>query len=199
MGIEIKINIDFTARQKKIVRAAVVMGAVIGALGVGIAIAAPIDTTWISGGAQVSATSLKSDLDGLQTQITAGRFVVTIDGGQYSVGATAYCGSTAQTVGDMSGLGGPMGYAGAKQACQNKCSPAAHMCSAEELTRSAQLGIFPSTGWYASGVGHTSNTQTVTDCDGWTTSATYSGGVYQPQGDPGYEACSIANPVLCCD
>ena len=71
MGIDININIDLSPWQRRIVRVAVVVGAVIGALGVGIAIAAPIDTTWVVMGAPLTAANLKGDLDGLQMQITA--------------------------------------------------------------------------------------------------------------------------------
>jgi hypothetical protein len=90
MGIDIKINIDFTARQKKIVRAAVVTGAVVAALGVGIAIAAPIDVTWIGNGKPVSAASLGANISELNR-----RTIATSNGVSYSVGATVYCGSTA--------------------------------------------------------------------------------------------------------
>jgi hypothetical protein len=77
MPIDIRIHIDLTERQKKIMRAAVVGGTVIAALGIGIAIAAPIDTTWIQDGGVLSASSLSTDLDGLQTQITALQSQVT--------------------------------------------------------------------------------------------------------------------------
>ena len=71
MGIDIKINIDLSPRQRRVVRGAVVAGAVIGALGVGIAIAAPIDTTWVVTGQTLTAAQLKGNLDGLQAQVTA--------------------------------------------------------------------------------------------------------------------------------
>jgi hypothetical protein len=71
MAIDIRIHINLSERQKRIMRVAVVAGTVIAASGIGIALATPIDTSWISNGTVLSATSLKGDFDGLQTQIAA--------------------------------------------------------------------------------------------------------------------------------
>ena len=71
MGISIHVDIELTPRQKTLVRRAVVAGAVMGALGIGIAIAAPVDTSWVATGKPLTATLLKGNLDGLQSQITA--------------------------------------------------------------------------------------------------------------------------------
>lgn len=71
MKVEINIDLGLSARQKRIVRNGVVAGAFIAALGVGVAVAAPIDTTWIASGQPLSATKLQGDLDGLQSQVAA--------------------------------------------------------------------------------------------------------------------------------
>jgi hypothetical protein len=198
------VELDLSSRQKKIVRAAVVTGAVIGALGIGVAIAAPIDTTWITGGAQVSATSLKTDLDGLQTQITAGRFVGTIGGQQYSVGATAYVGVTATFNGLQVG-----GYTGAKQKCQAAFMASSHMCTTEELARSAQTGVaMPANpGWYSASTrdGTGVGSAITNDCFGWSDST--AGGnnngaiAYQAGSTVAFSlgTCDQTNPILCCD
>jgi hypothetical protein len=116
--------------------------------------------------------------------------------GHYSVGAV-FCGATlGSTTGDMSGLGGDKGYAGAKTACQTTCdkSPTAHMCTSDEVVRSAALAIAMKAGWYATGEPYAS------DCAGFT-SATVSGTAWHiaPVASPALTSCSLSLPVLCCD
>src|SRR5271166_5764383 len=89
MAIDIQIHIDLNERQKRIMRAAVVVGTVIGALGIGIAVAAPLQTTWIATGQPVSASSLLSNMNELNR-----RTIATNGGASYSVGATLLCGTT---------------------------------------------------------------------------------------------------------
>ncbi len=69
--MKIVFEFQLSPRQKRVIRAAVVTGASIAALGIGVAIAAPIDTTWVRAGKPVAASSLKDNLDGLQSQATA--------------------------------------------------------------------------------------------------------------------------------
>jgi microcystin-dependent protein len=71
MAIDIRVHIELTERQKRVMRAGIVGGTVIASLGIGVAIAMPIDTSWITSGAPVSASSLASNLNGLQSQVTA--------------------------------------------------------------------------------------------------------------------------------
>ena len=71
MAIEIKINVELSRFQRKIVRSTIVTGAIVASFGIATVIAAPIDTTWVSAGATLSAEKLKADLDGLQAQLTA--------------------------------------------------------------------------------------------------------------------------------
>ena len=81
------------------------------------------------------------DLNSLQAQITALQSFqaqATADGG-YALGAK-YCGQTSAVSGTAFG-----GHAGAKALCQavSTCGASAHLCTGEELTRSASLGVLP--------------------------------------------------------
>lgn len=189
MGINISIRIDLTAMQKRIIRAAVVTGAVVAALGVGIAVGAPHQ--W-----KTSDALTATDLNGLSRLTSA-------DGGvTYSVAATAVCGSTASTTGNFSALNtGKTGYASAKKACESACggSATAHMCFADEVIRSSALGV-NMTGWYASG-GSSVGTSTGGECVGFTSADSANYGLVWNNGGP-YPylfACSTSLPVLCCD
>jgi hypothetical protein len=132
----------------------------------------------------------------------AGRFITTIDGGQYSVGAT-YCGSGPSTSGII-----PNGYAGAKllctqvQACNS--SPSTHMCTGEDIVRSMALGVSVGVGWYSSGSGSSYDSNNIDDCVSWTVATPASatpdahlGRVWNGWGQEAY--CDQQNPILCCD
>jgi hypothetical protein len=195
------VDVDLSARQKKIIRAGVVTGAVIAALGLGLAIAAPHQ--W-STNDPLKAT----DLNGLNVVSYAS------DAGtaSYSVGATKFCGATTTTF-----TGALGGYAGAKQQCQGTCStPTAHMCLTDELIRSQALGVDLSTvsGWYAAG-GYVLTSAPAgfiqSDCGGSGTTA--AGYTQTTSNDPSYtlygavwegnefdsEKCTTSHPIMCCD
>lgn len=213
------IAIDLTPKQKRLLRGAVVVGAAIAAMGAGIAMAA-IDTTWISTGQPVSSAQLKGDLDGLQAQITSlqnqissGKLSRTVNGVSYSGGATVFCGTTpTQIVGNFS-------YGGAKQMCQASLdcdmSATAHMCTNEEMVRSAQLGLpIPAApGWISNGTlyqglydnaGVYENLSS-NDCLGWspTVSGSYGGAVFSSGGSGSYYGntlpCDETLYIFCCD
>jgi hypothetical protein len=205
MGIDIKIHIDLTPRQKKVVRAAVVAGAVIAALGLGIAIAAPISSTWSVDGLTLKGADLKGALDGLQSQISSGRFVVTLGIKPYSLGATKYVAVT------LTGGGGPNGdgtyngtqvggYTGAKAICETAASSAsAHMCSSDELLHSAQAGIFIPSGWYSYAARTTYSTLgQIRDCGSWTLSNGQEYGLVWAT-PLQIDTCDHAQAILCCD
>jgi hypothetical protein len=216
MGIDIKIQIDLSARQKKIVRVAVVTGAVIGALGIGIAFAAPISTSWSMDGLTLKGADLKGALDGLQTQITqaqtdiaalqAKRPTLTVGQQSYSLDAK-YCGST---TGAYDGAQ-VSGYDGARTKCQSTagCGATAHMCAPDELLRSAALGVaLPVVGgWVGSFIRGSAGTgvETVSwDCQGFTSNAATYGGFPQfgsasSGKGPQQVACTAAVPIVCCD
>lgn len=205
MSIHVDVRLNLSERQKRIVRAAVVSGAVLASLGIGLAVAAPIDTTWVVSGQPIPASSLKGNLDGLQQQIT--KPVLSKNGKQYSLAAT-YCGKTAPTNGQITNR-----YAGAKALCEAvpACgnSASAHMCTNEEMIRSTQLGLAIDPGWYSVAEHSTwfgcsnyqcASSQNVTDCDGWSvTYGDYYGMVWQAGGYPRQVACNNSQPILCCD
>jgi hypothetical protein len=127
--------------------------------------------------------------------------VLTKSGHQYSMQAT-YCGKTAPTNGQITN-----GYAGAKSLCESLAacgaSPSAHMCTAEELVRSAQLSVSIDSGWYSTGVftgpGLAQN-EYLLDCSGWTTNVdTLVGAVWDSAARPAGTSCKVSQPVLCCD
>lgn len=193
MGINIDVRIDLTPKQKKLIRAAVVTGSVIGALGVGLAVAAPHQ--W-----KASDPLAATDLNGLNV------VSYTTDAGvktSYSVGATKFCGITPVTTTGAVVFATVTGYPGTKKACENVAScgtsPTAHMCTTEEMVRSTQLGIPTASGWISSGVA----VNTISDCLAWTNSTinvagaawtiTASGPV------PNSVSCNAMSPILCCD
>jgi hypothetical protein len=164
---------------------------------------------------QNSITTLQGQLSSLQTTVSAlqaqtnAQAVVTNGSVSYSVGATTYCGPTTTTfTGDLGG------YSGAKAACArvSSCSATAHMCTSEELARSAALGISgPSAiGWFAGfflAMGQTVGTgavaQLVTDCSGWGYAGSSQSGPATGGATGPYNAvnlpCNQSAPILCCD
>jgi hypothetical protein len=146
---------------------------------------------------EAKATTLETRLAVLEKRMTGD--------GAYSLGAS-YCGMTASTKGDLSGISGTPGngWGKVRAACKATCnSPTAHMCSTEELTRSAQIGLSNSTaGWYAGDFSYAnSGTVPVQACEGWTYGAgTQFAATYQQVGgSPAYDYCNTSHPVLCCD
>lgn len=204
--MDIDIRVKLSDPERKLVRIVLGLVLVVVVGGIGLASAAPIDTNWIAPNQPVVAASLKSNLDGLQQQLS--KLVVSRNGRQYSLGAT-YCGKTMPTNGQIAN-----GYAGTKFLCESVAacgnSPSAHMCSNEEIVRSASLGVLLESGWYTSGVhssypgcggGTCGSTQTSSDCIGWTSNngAEY-GLTWQFGGRVLTQVpCTSSQPVLCCD
>jgi len=166
----------------------------------------------------LSAMDLNVDFNALDTRLAAveTKPVMTAmpDGGaSYSL-AAKYCGKTTATSGSISS-GMLTGWQAAKDLCQTACSSSstAHMCTGDELSRSAQLGLTLDTGWYASGsaVGFpASGNPAAFDCQGWTSNAATFVGYAQlgsvwshssTQDYPNAYACNYSGgwPVLCCD
>jgi hypothetical protein len=202
MAVDIRIHIDLTERQKRIMRAAVVAGTVIAALGIGIAMAAPIDTTWIASGQPISASALASNINELNR-----RTVLTVGATSYSVGATKYCGTGPVAMTGAVTYNNATGYAATKAMCEASTgcgtSATAHMCSAEEIVRSFSLGLTLPGGWYSTGGDIYGATYNSIDCDGWTLATSGQVGMTAggSAGSPafGVAACAGSNPVLCCD
>lgn len=128
---------------------------------------------------------------------SARRLVVRYGAEEISVGGI-YCGSTIPTTADAGG------YPGVKALCEAVCGdPAAHLCSAEEVGRSLQLGMsLPRDEWYSSVVGSSS----ANDCQGWRSNAAAGplllyAALSPPDPTtamPSYFGCSAARPFLCC-
>lgn len=119
-------------------------------------------------------------------------------------GLPAYCGATSTTPGNLSGVGGSgVGHAKARAACQtvSACGATGHLCSAEELGRSLQLGASVPVGWYS---GMANETGAGGDCSGWTSnSVSYNGPVLDSNATTGgreanSHGCSGTWPLLCC-
>jgi hypothetical protein len=141
---------------------------------------------------------------------TSRQVITSPDGGAViSVGGTV-CGAAVTPDGGGFDGAGRGGYVGAKGMCEAKCnnSPTAHMCSSEEVVRSAQLGVSLSSGWYASGVeaayadpsglGAANGTPSV-DCHGFTSAAGSINAMFWQGTYPAQIGCNNALPVLCCD
>jgi hypothetical protein len=139
-----------------------------------------------------AGATLQAQVDGLQGQITA-----------LQVGAATFCGVTSPVDGKIGS------YALAQQACASvaNCTASAHMCSGDELVRSAQMGNRPGVnGWYSLGAGiagTTNSPEVPTDCVGWTNNDstvygpnwTNQGSYSAPLGAP----CDGALAILCCE
>jgi hypothetical protein len=128
-----------------------------------------------------------------------GPTTITKNGKSYSVNGS-FCGSSTATNGNAGG------YTGAKTMCETACSSTtAHLCTSEEMLRSASLGLtLPTLGWYAGGlqVHPYSDSITNTDCLGFTTStSTAYGAIWYGAGVMGATAatCDGLRPLLCCD
>ena len=107
-----------------------------------------------------------------------------------------HCGVTSTTF-----TGALGGYPGAKAACESRCgSSSAHMCTPDEMVRTAQLGAtMPSAeGWIAGGV-NTSGSATQSDCGGFTLATAGLDGLTFTGTAPGRVDCSASLPILCCD
>jgi hypothetical protein len=150
---------------------------------------------------KLTAEQLNASFTTLQTGIADSR-VAAVGTKKFSLGATYRKPTDAVPGGFQSGGNG---YASAKSRCEVQlASETAHMCTGEELTRSRQLGIEVSSGWYTSGAYFFDgpNSAASHECSGWTSSA---GGKLAPRWDaegehgPSIGSCSDSHPILCCD
>jgi hypothetical protein len=129
-------------------------------------------------------------------------------GTSVSVGAT-FCGTAPSSAGSFPAQpepnsGNPVvkasGYRAGKLLCQKTYGPAAHVCSGEEMVRSAQLGIAinaPLSGfWYSSG--SMSSDERITDCMGWTSHDAGLEGPVWSDTFPNFGHCDVLRPVACC-
>jgi hypothetical protein len=112
--------------------------------------------------------------------------IASVGSRQISGGPTQICGTAPPSTGSMGG------YAGAKAACVTACggSTTAHMCSSDEIVRTASIAGLVTSGWFATG---TSN-----DCSGWT-STSGNGTTLNNPWTPTLTACSTSTSVICCN
>jgi hypothetical protein len=205
----IVIDLELSARAKRIA-AAVAIPLVV--LGGGAVAYANVPHTWKDGDL-LTAKDLNGNFDDLDGRVAALDQRITkvealsakqTSNGNYSIGAT-YCGATANTPGDLSGInaaGG--GYAKAAAACRSTCSsPTAHMCTADELVRTKTLTGGPgASGWYATGVFAprvNAASDWIMDCVSWANGTTDREGPVWVNYGAASSTCDAANPVLCCD
>jgi len=112
----------------------------------------------------VSAAAMNENFADMDGRITSAH-VATNGTSSYSMGATKACTSAPMTDGNIGK--GVSGYALAKKACEASCgSKTAHMCSAEEVVRLAQMGTPANPGWISTGLAATTPgpTAVVNDC-----------------------------------
>jgi hypothetical protein len=137
--------------------------------------------------------------------------VVKNGGVSYSVGATTYCGTGPTTITGAISYSGATGYLGGKAMCaaSSGCgtSPTAHMCTMEEVIRSASLGLTIADGWINGATGMEaaevsgSGSYYDSDCQGWTSSVTQQYGTLWTSTGVNVTNCggNSGYPVLCCD
>jgi len=145
------------------------------------------------------------------------------DGGVFRISSNGvFCGLSATAIDGLFpttlvlGVGTVGGYRSAKVICEQTCNaPGAHMCSSEEVFRSAQLGVLPPPGpptyyWMAGGAFsyYSPGSGNSRDCIGWTTNAsTEWGGLFgDDTGGPAgtqrvwadIDRCNATHKVACC-
>lgn len=194
MPINVSIQVRLSDRQKRVVRMGVVCGAVIGALGLGVAVAAP-NYTFVEG-QKLSSAQMTENFADLQARIAVLEARPTLG---------VPVGSTAPTNGNFVTSDGLAGYRAARKLCQDALQKAsAHMCTADEMVRSAQTGSGSGSpnGWIASGtwsLHDTAQARAIDDCSGWTTSSESKTANVWTLNTPSQDACQVAHPILCCN
>lgn len=110
-----------------------------------------------------------------------------------------YCGSTASHDGNLGG------YAGAKTMCETACGAStAHMCFADEIVRTATLGLKMPTAesWVAGEAGVIDSNEWAFDCAGYQTNGgNPDAGITVTGGGGGFFSryCNASYPVACCN
>jgi len=169
---------------------------------------------------------VKGDIGATGPQGPPGPAIVTKtspDGGVFSISVNGtWCGTSPTAIDGLftpvivPGAGAVIGYRSGKIACEGACQAgAAHMCSNEEITRSAQLGVIPVPAtrtyyWIAGGAwAYYSPTPAVQrDCLGWTTNSSTELGsiaIVDSAGAGGGERiyidnnwCNTTQKIACC-
>lgn len=136
--------------------------------------------------------------------VTAERVVSRSASGE-GISDGIYRGPTATTFNGRVTVGGVTGYTAARAACAEAWGETAHVCTATELNRSAQLlapGSIPA-GRYATGVGGpvAGAGAQLSDCLGFTSdTGSYAAASWDATSDaPAYTLCDVTLAFLCCD
>jgi hypothetical protein len=156
-----------------------------------------------------NASAAVGALDGRIAAVERPIYTNATSGAQYSLHGK-YCGVTGSVTGNLAPLSTVTGYAAAKALCQavSGCSPAAHVCTTEEVVRYVSTGgAFATNVWYASGTlswvwepGPVVN-YGVNDCVAFSsnTSMGYGSMWLTTTNGPYYALCNVPNPIACCD
>ncbi len=158
----------------------------------------------LTAGNPIRAQELMDNFNDLDTRVAAAT-ERSHSGARISVKGI-WCGeSTATTTGRIEDLAaGVHGYEAARNICRSACgnSPTAHMCSAEEMVRSAQIGAVVGTNyyWVSAGVpipapGQPTPTRPTGDCSGWRSSSSTEFGLVWF--GAGQDACAAGVPGPC--
>ncbi len=132
-----------------------------------------------------------------------------LNGRLFSLDAVFCAATSTPTLGRIT-AGLEVGLEAAKTLCEDACgmSPTAHMCSADELSRSIQLSILPTApeGWYSNMSWAVNGPESNFDCNNWTqTTPNWTGASLRlvdlpgREFQPGRRSCSSEYPILCCD
>lgn len=217
MRIKLEIDLSLSPRSRWVIAWVLTPVAVLAGSGaVAHAWTGGLTTAWIQQNAPVSATSLKGLLDQTDQRLNAlenksieSRVATYTVGGEtlsYSLGAVYVKPTEDATPGDMSGLAGVQAYKAhfaAKKACEMATSSkSAHMCTGDEIARSAALGVAPPStiGWYTTQFRIDTGNMSNGDCDGWRNAdVNHAGHVGAAPWSPSSQTCDKPLPVLCCD
>jgi hypothetical protein len=160
-------------------------------------------------------TTLQSDIEaGTHRQVfsfaDAGGATARISADGLYCGATAAVGATFSAF-DPATRRSAIGYRAAKLLCEQAdgcAAPTAHMCSASEMIRSAQIGAFGTVdqngAWISTGAAQPASNSAglLADCNGWTNSSSSARATaWHVVGGSGagFEAsCDSTLPILCC-
>lgn len=174
----------------------------IAAFGLGLGAVASAEVQSFAAGDRLEAAKLNANFKELNDRLAAAESRARQD-------KTTYCGSTAATRGDLSGVGTARGYPAARAACKaiGACGASGHVCSGEEVANAASLGAPMPSGRYQSGlaVQGYGGGGVYWDCMGWQQSGAASSPFWNGRGEAGGEltpaggSCDVEKAILCCN
>jgi len=197
MRVRFHIEFELSPRQKRLIVGGIAATVLLG----GTIVWASVPNVFKDGD-PLSAQTMNDNFTALDQRLSKVETVTakaSADAG-YAFGAS-YCGSSGVTKADLSGVSGTgTGYVKARAQCQTTCSsPGAHLCTSDEVSRSAQLGVTVPNGWYSS-VSYFASSAPGNECSGFTdgTSTTWQAS-WWVGGTPSADYCNQSHALLCCD